>query len=81
MREAELLRQAREIVNAEPLRGDHAEAFKKIRLLLHTGTLKCPACGHPVNWQDGTHVEHGYREPHIKPYMPGSWLAEREAND
>ena len=75
--DAQLLREIRELVDAEPLRGgDPKQAFQKIRVLLHTGKLTCPMCGHPVNWQDGTHVEHGYREPHIQPYLPGSWLAD-----
>lgn len=84
--DAALLRALKDHINSVPRRGGEREALRaiqKMRVLIlepSPSIMPCPACGHPldVSYLGGaTHVEHGYREPHIKPYLPGSWLAEK----
>lgn len=81
--DAQLLREIRERVQALPMRGgDEAKAeligFLRERFIDGPDVIPCPMCGHPVSVREaGTHIRHGYREPHIQPYLPGSWLAER----
>jgi len=88
--DAALLRELKTIINALPRRGaerEKATAIGRMRVLIlepSANIRPCPACGHPIDTgpgENGTHVEHGYREPHIQPYLPGSWLAEESAQD
>jgi hypothetical protein len=75
------LAKVRKIVKAVPPRNERAalEAFGLMREMFDELAYPCPMCGHPVNVQEaGTHIRTGYREPHVKPYLPGSWLANEE---
>ncbi|MGH3703026.1 MAG: hypothetical protein ACRDT9_00215 [Agromyces sp.] len=79
--DAAVLRELKAIINALPRRGGDREklaAIGKMRvLILEPGpaVIPCPACGHPIDTREaGTHIEHGYRSPHIEPPLPGSWL-------
>lgn len=87
MHDAELLEDIRQFILTSPARGGDAEKLAFIgtlreRILTGPNIIPCPACGHPIDRREaGTHVRHGYREPHIKPYLPGSWLAERETDE
>lgn len=53
-----------------------AEAFGLLReLFAPASAMPCPACGHLCDPRDNNaHVRTGYREPHILPYQPGSYL-------
>lgn len=83
--DAQLLREIRSFILATPARGGDAEKLAFIgilreRIITGLNVIPCPKCGHPIDIREaGTHIRHGYREPHIKPYLPGSWLAERDA--
>lgn len=63
-------------VRATP--AEKEKAFNLIRELLDTSGVVCPMCGWPMDWRDATHIRTGYREPHIRPYKPGSWLDQRD---
>lgn len=82
--DAKLLREIRNFIVASPARGGDKEKLAFIgtlreKIITGLNIIPCPMCGHPVDAREGgTHVRHGYREPHIQPYLPGSWLAERE---
>lgn len=88
MTDKELLEEIRKLVNPLPRRGSEREkalTINKIQLLLldphDPKIVPCPACGHAldISWEErSTHVETGYREPHIKPYLPGSYLWKEE---
>lgn len=88
--DAATLRELKAIINALPRRGGDREkvaAIGRMRVLIlepSANIRPCPACGHPIDispGENGTHVEHGYRQPHIEPYRPGSWLAGESAQN
>lgn len=88
MTDSELLTEIRRIVDQLPRRGrerEKAAAINQIKMLLLSPNNPyieaCSMCGHLIDispMERGTHVEHGYREPHIQPWLPGSFLYEEE---
>jgi len=78
-----LLRDVRELVQSVRPRNDRdaMKAFEDLReWFAPLGCPPCPACGHLIDYRDGTHIRTGYRQC-ITPPRAGSWNAERTATE